>query len=383
MFLFCIFIIVIGCKRNQPFKIQVEKKTNYKVWLDTITSINRFIGYCYKGISEPLDNNNISISHDNSSIDIVEVSWKRITKGDDREKLVYKTDIQNSLFLFPDQASNIHIYPEKGTWHGENLSFRNTHFLNFQKKLEKFYTKRIALENWADSVKNLPVNESLKSYVYSTYKKQLHSINILRDSLALQTEKYNDKVLKFTSSVIMNSILPKEKRLEIPVLNKQAYPLDEKLIRNFKHYRQFKGEPQGDIVPAFYDRTVDGNLFGFEELRGKIVLIDFWASYCGPCLRKSKNVLKPVYQKYHDKGFEILGVSLDKDIERWKKTVADKGYPWININCSEIYSPIEDLFNVSDIPSLVLIDQEGKFIARDLGKDEIVKILDTHLSIKK
>ena len=72
----------------------------------------------------------------------------------------------------------------------------------------------------------------------------------------------------------------------------------------------------GGAAPLFSQNDPEGNPISLEDLKGKVVLLDFWASWCGPCRRENPNVVK-VYEKYKDKGFEILGISLDKDKGRW------------------------------------------------------------------
>ena len=106
--------------------------------------------------------------------------------------------------------------------------------------------------------------------------------------------------------------------------------------------------------------------------KGKYVLIDFWASWCGPCRREMPNVVK-AYAEYKDKGFEIVGISLDKDGDYWKEAVAELGMTWIQLsdlnywNCSGA-----KLYAVRAVPATILIDPQGKIIARDLRGEELI-----------
>ena len=111
-------------------------------------------------------------------------------------------------------------------------------------------------------------------------------------------------------------------------------------------------------------------------MRGKVVLIDFWASWCGPCRRENPNVVK-LYEKYKDKGFEIFSISLDKDKTAWIKAIKDDNLKWTNHVSDLKYwsSEAAKLYGVSSIPSTVLIDKEGRVIAKNLrGRDLELKM---------
>jgi thiol-disulfide isomerase/thioredoxin len=122
----------------------------------------------------------------------------------------------------------------------------------------------------------------------------------------------------------------------------------------------------GMAVPDLIGMTPENESFSLSALRGKIVLIDFWASWCGPCRKENPNV-RAVYQKYKDQGFEILGVSLDRDAVAWKKAIADDQLPWKHISDLKGWqSSHAALYSVSSIPQTLLIDRDGKLIVRNL-----------------
>jgi peroxiredoxin len=122
----------------------------------------------------------------------------------------------------------------------------------------------------------------------------------------------------------------------------------------------------GMVAPNLAGMTPDSSTYQLTNLRGKVVLIDFWASWCGPCRRENPNV-KAEYAKYHDKGFEILGVSLDRDHAAWVKAIKDDGLPWHHISDLKGWqSQHAALYSISSIPQTLLLDREGRIIERNL-----------------
>lgn len=127
----------------------------------------------------------------------------------------------------------------------------------------------------------------------------------------------------------------------------------------------------GGIAPNIELPTPDGSTFSLRSLRGKVVLLDFWASWCGPCLAELPNV-KKLYEAYHSKGLEILGVSLDEKHENWTNMIQKKGMPWHHVSSLMGWKcPVAALYNVTGIPRMYIIDPEGKIIAQDLRGEEL------------
>jgi len=126
----------------------------------------------------------------------------------------------------------------------------------------------------------------------------------------------------------------------------------------------------GVEAPDFTLLTKDGKEVKLSSFRGKYILIDFWASWCQPCRRENPNSVK-VYKQYNSKGFEILGVSLDKDRDAWIKAVKDDGMAWTQVIDPD--GKIATKYNVNSIPSTFLLDKEGKIIAKNLRGDALNK----------
>jgi peroxiredoxin len=137
----------------------------------------------------------------------------------------------------------------------------------------------------------------------------------------------------------------------------------------------------GQIVPDITQFDTTGKSVSLSSLRGKYVMLDFWASWCGPCRRENPNIVK-AYGQYHDKGFEIFGVSYDneKGKEKWKKAIVNDNLGWFEVSDLKGWgNETSDQFYIKAIPANMLIDKDGKIIAKNLfGKkltDKLAEVL--------
>lgn len=122
----------------------------------------------------------------------------------------------------------------------------------------------------------------------------------------------------------------------------------------------------GSMAPEIKLNDPYGKEFSLSQLRGKVVMIDFWASWCAPCRKDNPRVVA-IYNKYKDKGFEILGVSLDKNREKWLGAINQDKLTWYHVSdLLEWSTPLLKTYNFEAIPHTVLVDKEGKIIATKL-----------------
>lgn len=142
---------------------------------------------------------------------------------------------------------------------------------------------------------------------------------------------------------------------------------------NNPHVKDFKNRVEGSSYLALGTEAPDitlpnpeGTTVSLSSLRGKIVLIDFWASWCGPCRRENPAMVR-IYEKYKDKGFEIYGVSLDNNRHNWIATIATDNLYWTQVSDLKFWnSEVVQLYQIQSIPYTVLLDKKGNIIAKGL-----------------
>jgi len=166
-----------------------------------------------------------------------------------------------------------------------------------------------------------------------------------------------------------------------------TYPLFNSLSQKVKnsydgkHYAdqldKVKATSIGATAPDFTENDVNGQPVKLSALRGKYVLVDFWASWCGPCRAENPNVVK-LYDQYKDKNFTVLGVSLDQPNgrEKWIKAIADDHLEWTQVSDLAFWkNKAAELYGVKAIPQNFLLDPNGKIIGKDLRGEALANKL--------
>lgn len=133
-------------------------------------------------------------------------------------------------------------------------------------------------------------------------------------------------------------------------------------------------KPSIGSTPELSGTTLDGKELSLSDYKGKVVMLDFWATWCGPCIAEMPNVRK-VYDKYHDKGFDIVAISLDRSIDPLKEYISENEISWANIYDADQTASLADQFSITSIPSIFILDQTGKIVAVDVRGDQLEKVV--------
>ena len=197
------------------------------------------------------------------------------------------------------------------------------------------------LQDWQKTIKER-YEKHVRYFLDSCYNSMAFTY-LITDGLVTTAEEMESMYNKFTPEV------------------KASYP-GQLLAKKIESLRLVS---EGQIAPEIELPAPDGTMVKLSSLRGKYVLVDFWASWCGPCLEEAPNV-KAIYEDYKDKGFEVYGISLDTDKAAWENAIKQNGLDWIHVSSLKSNDPVIKQFNVIGIPCTYLLDREGRIIAKDL-----------------
>ncbi len=181
----------------------------------------------------------------------------------------------------------------------------------------------------------------------------------------------NDGITNYFAALFMMQAPPLELLQKIDTKGMKRYATSKYavILNEFLTKKQVAGI--GTLAPDINLNDVNGVPLKLSSLRGQYVLIDFWASWCGPCRRENPANVE-LYNKYHSKGFEIYGVSLDDTKSKWVNAIQSDKLTWKHVSDLAGWgSSAAKMYNVTSIPHTFLVDQEGKIIASDLRSESL------------
>jgi len=160
---------------------------------------------------------------------------------------------------------------------------------------------------------------------------------------------------------------------------KDKYPGNEAVQSFIKKMMAIKPVSVGQKAPDFQLPTPDGKMVKLSDMKGKYVLLDFWASWCAPCRAENPNVVKR-YNEFKDKGFSIISVSLDDNKQAWEKAIKDDKLAWTHVSELKKWDgKVTETYKVDGIPASFLLDPDGKIVAKNLRGDDLKNFLAQNL----
>lgn len=287
---------------------------------------------------------------------------------------IYLQNFRNKMFFIVD-SSKI----ENGTFSFKGKVERPDLYGLTIKKEENFHPYYIFLENskvtitidTAD-VRSAQITGSASNDLFNSFQKSRKNFDIESFIKANPSSPvalyilYREYSTRFTADELEKSLA-----LFDTSLNRVAYIQELREIIKTKRSVEI-GKPAID----FKGTTPDGKEIKLSDFKGNFLLVDFWASWCGPCRKDNPNVVK-AYKQFHAKGFNILGVSLDKKKEDWIKAIEADGLIWAHVSDLKFWdSEPARIYGIRNIPSNILFDINGIIVARNLRGEELNKKLE-------
>ena len=229
--------------------------------------------------------------------------------------------------------------------------------------------------------------ETPRSFLFSAYeaRKDFDAFNKLEAKLASKVEEEAENVSGETALTVRHVLEMVKKRdpgkynsmveKYSDLLVKAKDPMVVRMGKRLLGEKRFLSLPGSEIQLA--GKLLNGSEFNFESYKGKVVLIDFWATWCGPCVGEIPNV-KKMYDAYHEKGFDIVGISCDSDKQRLEQFLKDREIPWaqmLDADTNVDECTLCDYYGVNGIPTMVLLGKDGKVISTKARGPELVRLL--------
>lgn len=351
------FTAVFAQKIQEPVIINgtlTEKGTFRQIFLDTLNGQNPWIF-----ASAPVDENG---------------NFKLVATVKTADIFRLRLDDKNYMMLILTPGEKITL-KTVGSKLGNDAyvagSFHTQLLYSTMKSMQTFDNRKIEINKKFNEIQNSPMRDSLTGILV----KQFQATDSLQKiALIEQMEKHPASLawIFFQDKLDISNDIEIVKKLDAAML--KAYPENQFVRERHKQVELESKTAIGAMAPEIALPDADGKILKLSSLKGKVVLIDFWASWCGPCRKENPHVVN-LYSKYRDKGFEIFSVSLDKEKSSWINAIAKDNLTWKNhVSDLKYWKSAAALeYGVSSIPYTVLIDKKGKIVAKKLRGEELEK----------
>lgn len=231
-----------------------------------------------------------------------------------------------------------------------------------------------------DEYRNPETTAERKDEIVDLFNQVDEKVRAISDSIVLANPLSYYAMMQFTGDVLDMS-LPMAEEVLAKFKADERFANHKKLLAAEELIVKERALQVGQQAPDFTMKDPDGKEVKLSDIykKGKVTMIDFWAGWCNPCRQFNPHLVK-IYKQYHKKGFEILGVSLDRDREQWLDAIKTDKLTWTQVSDLNFWdTEAAKLYNVRYIPQNAFVDSEGKIIARRVSEEEIVKLLEEHL----
>ncbi|MDY8138943.1 TlpA disulfide reductase family protein [Aquimarina sp. 2201CG5-10] len=298
-------------------------------------------------------------------------------ESNDFNYLTFKNVPGNVLFLGENNPIEMTVYKDSLRSSIVKGGVENQLFFDYINKINTYGEEKVKMNNQYHVATKL--NETDKALKIAAKKEELEEKEKLaRTEFAKNNQSNLVSVMALTDLVNLKLIPVKEAQeiytsiddtLKTSRLGKRL----NSIINNAIALSQQKRIDIGSEAEDFSAPTPDGKLLSLKESLGKVTIVDFWASWCKPCRLENPNVVR-VYNKYHDKGLNIIGVSLDKREKSWTQAIADDNLEWNHVsNLKYWQDPIAKAYGVRSIPATFILDENGNVIAKNLRGPSLEK----------
>ena len=341
--------------------------------------------YLISGTAKGIDNGKMAILQVQNEMGPVSKDTVKVENGKFEFKGEYKDgpeigfviieSIDNGMVPFILENGEINITVDKDTIQKSKIGGTNNNdkFQEYNDGSSVIYKKMIAFQK-ANQQKLMDAQKVNDTATMMALKTKNMSFQTDMDKFSETFAEKNPNA--FLSCLLLENFIGRQ-TLEAAKIEKLYNALASDIkktksgVRVYDFIKSQKAVNIGSVAPEFSAPNPEGKTVSLKESLGKVTIVDFWASWCGPCRSENPNVVA-LYNEFHSKGLNIIGVSLDKDAAKWKEAIAKDKLAWTQVSNLKHWSePIAKQYNVSSIPAMFVLDASGKIVAKDLRGAEL------------